>query len=212
MEKVVLQATKRSTKRTARALRREGLLPAVMYGHNIESTPISLDAHTASLKLFNLSSSAIINIDLEGHTHAVLVRERQKNYVRNSLLHVDFQVVSLTEKIRTTVGLHLEGLSPAVKDFNGVVVMNLNEVEVESLPQYLPERILVDVTSLAQIGDSLHVRDLVVAKEVEILTDMDEVVVVITATKEEIEPVEEVAVVDEPEVIERGKKEEEEEE
>ena len=211
MEKVVLQATKRSTKRTARALRREGLLPAVMYGHNIESTPISLDAHTASLKLFNLSSSAIINIDLEGQTHAVLVRERQKNYVRNSLLHVDFQVVSLTEKIRTTVSLHLEGLSPAVKDFNGVVVMNLNEVEVESLPQYLPEQIMVDVTSLAQIGDSLHVRDLVVAQEVEILTDMDEVVVVITASKEEIEPVEEVAV-EEPEVIERGKKEEEDEE
>jgi large subunit ribosomal protein L25 len=211
MEKVVLQATKRSTKRTARALRREGQLPAVMYGHNIESTPISLDAHTASLKLFNLSSSAIINIDLDGKTHAVLVREKQKNYVRNSLLHVDFQVVSLTEKLRTTVGLHLEGISPAVKDFNGVVVSNLNEIEVESLPQYLPERIVVDISSLAQIGDSLHVRDIVVPKEVEILEDMDEVVVVITATKEEIEPVEEVAVI-EPEIIERGKKEEEEEE
>lgn len=211
MEKVVLQATKRSTKRTARALRREGQLPAVMYGHNIESTPISLDAHTASLKLFNLSSSAIINIDLDGKTHAVLVREKQKNYVRNSLLHVDFQVVSLTEKLRTTVGLHLEGISPAVKDFNGVVVSNLNEIEVESLPQYLPERIVVDISSLAQIGDTLHVRDIVVPKEVEILEDMDEVVVVITATKEEIEPVEEVAVI-EPEIIERGKKEEEEEE
>ena len=212
MEKVVLKATKRSTNRTARALRREGHLPAVMYGHNFNATPISLDAHTASKLLFNLSSSAIINIDLEGQTHAVLVRERQKNFVRNSLLHVDFQVVSLTEKIRTTVGLHLEGLSPAVKDFNGVVVSNLNEIEVESLPQYLPERIVVDISSLAQIGDSLHVRDLVVPKEVEILEDMDEVVVVITATKEEVEPVvEEVAVI-EPEVIERGRKEEEEEE
>jgi large subunit ribosomal protein L25 len=209
MDRVVLKATRRSTDRTAKALRREGVLPAVMYGHNVPSTPINLNAHEAGLKLFALSSSAIINIDLDGETHAALVRERQKDYIRNRLIHVDFQIVSLTEKLRTTVGIHLEGLSPAVKDFNGVVVNNVTEVEVESLPQYLPERIIVDVTGLLRIGDSIHVRDLVVAKEVAILDDPDEVVVVITATKEEVEPEVEGAVA-EPEIIERGKKEEEE--
>lgn len=213
MDRVVLKASRRSgTTKSAKALRREGVLPSVMYGRHFETTPISLNAHDASLKLSRLSTSAIINIDLDGETHAALVREKQRDYVKNLLIHVDFQVVSLTEKIRTTVSIHLEGLAPAVKDFNGVVVTNMDEVEVESLPQYLPERITVDVSGLAKIGDSLHVRDLTVPPEVTILEDMDEIVVVISATKEEAveEPV--VTELAEPEVIERGKKEEEEEE
>jgi large subunit ribosomal protein L25 len=182
-----------------------------MYGRHFASTPISLDAHDASLKLARLSSSTIINIDLDGETHAALVREKQRDYVKNQLIHVDFQVVSLTEKIRTTVSIHLEGVSPAVKDFNGVVVTNLDEVEVESLPQYLPERITVDISGLARIGDAIHVRDLTVASEVTILEDMDEIVVVISATKEEeIEEAPVTTELVEPEVIERGKKEEEE--
>lgn len=212
MEKVVLKASRRSgTTQSAKALRREGILPSVMYGRHFASTPISLDAHDASLKLARLSSSTIINIDLDGETHAALVREKRRDYVKNQLIHVDFQVVSLTEKIRTTVSIHLEGVSPAVKDFNGVVVTNLDEVEVESLPQYLPERITVDISGLARIGDAIHVRDLTVASEVTILEDMDEIVVVISATKEEeIEEAPVTTELVEPEVIERGKKEEEE--
>lgn len=212
MERVVLKASRRSdTTKSAKALRREGILPAVMYGRHFGTTPISLDAHDASLKLSRMSSSTIINIDLDGETHATLVREKQRNYVKNLLVHVDFQVVSLTEKIRTTVSIHLDGISPAVKDFNGVVVTNLDEIEVESLPQYLPERITVDISGLAKIGDSLHVSDLVVAPEVTILEDMDEIVVVISATKEEEVEAPVTTELVEPEVIERGKKEEEEE-
>ncbi len=190
MDKLVLNATRRSTKRTARALRREGLLPAVLYGHHFKSTPISLDAHDTNIKLTGLSSSALVNITLDGETHATLVREKQKDYLKNVLIHVDFLAVSMTEKLRTSVGIHLEGVSPAVKDYNGVVVNNLTEVEVESLPQYLPERIDVNISGLKEIGDSIHVRDLVVAPEVTILEDLDEVVVNVSATREE--PVEEV--------------------
>ncbi|GAP06583.1 ribosomal protein L25, Ctc-form [Anaerolinea thermolimosa] len=211
MERIVLEAKKRTDKRNAKALRREGLLPAVMYGRHFPSTPIVLNAHDASLKLMGLSTSTIINIDLEGETHAALVRERQRDFIKNSLLHVDFQVVSLTEKIRTLVGLHFDGVSTAVKDYNGVLVTNLNEVEVEALPQDLPERIHVDLSVLNHIGDQIQVKDLVVPSGVEILTDPDEVVVVVSATQEEAE---EMALPEsaEPEVIERGKKVEEEEE
>ena len=116
-------------------------------------------------------------------------------------------------KLRASVAIHLEGVSPAVKDFSGVVVNNLSEVEVESLPQYLPERIVVNIGQLKEIGDTIYVRDLVVPSEVTILQDMDEVVVNVSVTRAEIEE-EEVAEeeISEPEVIERGKKEEEEEE
>lgn len=209
MEKIVLKASHRPADKSPKALRREGLMPAVIYGRHITSTPIVMNLRDTSRLLFGLSGSAIINIDIDGEVHAALVREKQKDYIKNTFLHIDFQAVSLTEKLRTTVTIELVGLSPAIKDFNGVVVTNISEIEVESLPQYLPERIIVDVTKLAKIGDSIHVRDLQVASEVEILEDMDEVVVVISQTKEEaVEEPTEGTELAEPEVIERGKKEE----
>ena len=205
MEKIVLKASHRPVGKTAKAIRRDGLLPAVMYGHHYPSTPIVLNAHQAALILPKLSSSAIVTIELDGDNQVALIREKQRDYLRNSFVHIDFQVVSLTEKLRTTVALEFTGLSAAVKDFNGVVVHSMSEIEVESLPQFLPERITVDISGLAKIGDAIHVRDLIVASEVEILEDMDEVVAVISVTKEEAVEAEAVDVA-EPEVIERGKK------
>ncbi len=212
MDNVVLKAARRDvTGKQVKALRRQGRLPAVLYGHHIEPIAISLDAHEASLTLTGLSSSTIVTIDLDGEQHAALVRERQKDYLRNAFIHIDFQVVSLTEKIRAMVRIEVHGNSPAVKDFNAVLVNNITQVEVEALPRDLPERLTVDVSSLANIGDVIHVRDLVVSDKVQILEDPEEIIVVATgAAPEEVEEVVEVEEA-EPEVIERGKKEEEEE-
>lgn len=209
MEKVVLKATRRTvTGKHVSTLRRQGLLPAVLYGHGTEPIAISLDAHSTSLILAGLSSSTLVNIDLDGQVKAALVREKQRHPVKRNLIHVDFHVVSMTEKLRTKVSIVLDGIAPAVKDFNGVVVSSITEIEVEALPGNLPEHILVDISGLAAIGDALHVSDLKLGKGVEIFADPEEVVVVIAGTKEEVEP-EVVEGTDEPEVIERGKKEEE---
>lgn len=214
MEKTVINATRRPvTGKKVGALRREGKLPAVLYGYKVESTAILLDHREASRLLAPLSKSHVVTIVLEGKEHNALVREKQKDFIRNSLLHVDFQVVSMTDKIRTKVPVILEGVSPAVKDFNGVVVSNLNEVEVEALPGDLPENIIVDISALTSVGDAVYVRDLGVPSSVDILTAEDEVVVNITGgAAEEEEVVEEVEEGTEPEVIEKGKKEEDEEE
>ncbi len=212
MEKVVLQATRRTvTGKQVRAIRREGLLPGIMYGHHFDPTPISLDLHTSTLALAGLSSSSLIYIDLEGSEHASLIREKQRDFIRGTLKHIDFQVVSLTEKIRAEVNIEITGISPAVRDLNGVLVTGLDRLEVESLPQYLPERYTIDISKLVKIGDGLYVRDLKVSEEVEIMSDQDEMLVIVTAgTAEEVE--EEVAGgVAEPEIIEKGKKEEEDE-
>ncbi|MCX7754709.1 MAG: 50S ribosomal protein L25 [Anaerolineales bacterium] len=211
MEKVVLKATKRTvTGKQVKQLRRKGLLPGIIYGHNMEPTPISLDAHDASLILPKLTSSSIVTIDLEGKQIAALVREKQRNFIKNFFTHVDFQAVSLTEAIRTYVSLHFSGAAPAVKDFQAIVVTNLAEIEVEALPADLPERIEVDLSKLAAIGDAIYVKDLVVPAGVEVLTDGDEVVVVATGATEEKEETEIVEGI-EPELsVERGKKEEEE--
>lgn len=212
MERVVLTAIRRTvTGKKVGALRREGKLPAVLYGHKFDATPILLDLHQTMLKLTGLTSSSLVTIELDGKQHAALVREKQKNYITNTLLHVDFQVVSLKEKIRAKVMLELVGVSPAVKDFNGVVVSGVTEIEVESLPQDLPERIEVDISNLTTIGSNVHVRDIKLSDKVEILTDLDEMIVIITGAEEEKAVEETEGEGAEPEVIERGKKEEVEE-
>jgi large subunit ribosomal protein L25 len=213
MEKTVLLATRRTvTGKQVGQLRRQGKLPAIMYGHNFTTTPITLDLRDASRALERITGSSLVTITLEGEDKAALVREKQRNYITNVLLHVDFQVVSLTEKLRATVGIQLSGLSPAVKDFNGVVVSGMDKIEVECFPQDLPERIVVDVSVLKKIGDGIYVRDLKSIENVTILENPDEMVAIVTATAAEEEVVEAVAGVDEPEVIEKGKKEEEGEE
>ena len=213
MEKIVLHATPRTvTGKQVGVLRREGKLPAVIYGHNFEPMPIVLDLRETTRSLHGSTASTIIMIDINGKEHAVLVREKQRDYLRGTLLHVDFLVVSLTEKIRASVGIEITGLAPAVKDFNGVIVTGTNKVEVEALPQYLPERYTLDISSLAKIGDGFYVRDLPVLEHVTVHADGDEMVVLVTheAGAEPTEEVEAAAV--EPEVLERGKKEEEDEE
>lgn len=211
MEKVVLQATHRTiTGKKVGTLRRQGKLPAVIYGHHTETMPIILNLHDASRILSHLTSSSLVTINVDGKEYATLVREKQRNFITNTLLHVDFQAVSLTEKIRANVSVVLTGTAPAVKDFNGVVVVGLDEIEVESLPQYLPERIVVDIANLNKIGDAIYVRDLQVSADVEILDDLNETIVIITAqAAEEIEEAPVAAEIAEPEVIEKGKKEEE---
>jgi len=183
-------------------------LPGVVYGHNIEPTPISLDAHEAGLTLPKLTSSSIVTIDLEGKEIPALVREKQKNFIKNFFTHVDFQAVSLTETIRTYVSLHFFGTAPAIKEFQAAIVTSMGEIEVEALPNDLPERIEVDLSKLAALGDAVHVKDLPIPAGVEVLTDGDEVVVVATGTKDEAEATEFVEGI-EPELsVERGKKEE----
>ena len=209
MEKVVLKATKREALgRKVGALRRAGKLPAVLYGHGIKSTPIMLDAHEATLRLSHLTSSSLVMIDLDGTEYPALVREKQRDYLKNRLLHLDFQVISMTEKVTTKVGIELTGTAPAVKAFNAVIVTVLNELEIECMPQDLPARVVIDISGLAEIGAGIHVRDVVISDKVKILDDPAETIVVATATREE-KVVEEAPAEEEaaPEESEPGQKE-----
>lgn len=217
MEKVVLKATKRDVVgKQVKALRREGKLPAVIYGRHTEPVNINLDAHTAALALAKVTSSSLVTIDVDGTEYPALVREKQRDYIKNRLLHVDFLAVSLTEKLRTRVNVHFVGVSGAVKDYNAVMVHNLEQLEVECLPTDLPERIDLDISVLARPGEGIRVRDVKVPDTVRLLDDPETMVAVATFAKVE----EEVAGVPgaegvtptatEPELsVERGKKEEE---
>jgi large subunit ribosomal protein L25 len=218
MEKVVLNAERRDVVgKQVKAMRREGKLPAVIYGRRTEPINISLDAHSASLTLGRLTSSSLVTIALDGQEYPALVREKQRDYIKNRLLHVDFLAVSLTENIRASVSVNFVGVSLAVKDYNAVLVTNLQSLEVECLPTDLPERIDVDISVLARPGDGIRVRDVAVSDKVRLLDDPDTMVAVATFAKVEEEVAvpgaESVAPAEaEPELaVERGKKEEEEE-
>ncbi len=217
MEEIVLKAKSRTVLgKQVKALRREGMLPAVIYGHHIEPLSIVMDLKETSKSLTGLAPSALVTLDVDGTQHRTLVREKQRNKITGMLLHVDFLAVSMTEKLRAQVYIEITGLAPAIKDFDGVLVTGMDEVEVECLPKDLPERITVDISTLAKIGDGIYVRDLVVPPEVKILEEPETMVALITAqaaVEEEVAPVvAEEAVGEEPEVIEHGKKEEEGEE
>jgi len=211
MKDVVLKAERRDViGKQVRALRRAGVLPAVVYGHNFDPIPISLDMREASYILPRASSSQLIGIDLTGKHHTVLVRETQRHPVTGALLHVDFQAVSLTEKLRVMVSIELKGEAPAMKLYNGVLVTGQEELEVECLPMDLPTRIEVDLSELKEIGDGIYIRDIVLPAAVHVLSPADEMSVLVTAPAVEVElEAEAEAVAAEPEVIERGKKEEE---
>jgi large subunit ribosomal protein L25 len=220
MDQVVLKAEKRDViGKQVKALRRAGKLPAVIYGRHTEPLNVLLDAHTASLVLGRLTSSSLVTIDLDGKEYPALVREKQRDYIKNRILHVDFLTVSLTETLRASVAVNLVGVSVAVKDYNAVLVTNLQSLEVECLPADLPERIDIDIAVLARPGDGIRVRDVKVSDKVRLLDDPDTMVAVATFAKVEEEGAgvpgaEGVAPsATEPELaVERGKKEDEGEE
>lgn len=190
-----------------RALRRQGLLPAVIYGHSLEPISISINAREASTLLPTLTSTQFVEITLDAKPHSVLVKEKQRHPVDGRLLHVDFQEVSLLERYRANVQLDFFGESPAVKIFNGVVVFHLEELDIEALPANLPERIKVDLGSLTEIGSVIRVKDLILPADVEVMDNPEEIVAVVTPPVAEEVEVSEGATA-EPEVIEKGKKEE----
>jgi large subunit ribosomal protein L25 len=196
-----------------RALRRQGVLPAVLYGAGVEPTPLELSMLEASKILSRAGGSTLIDLSVGRKAHRVLVRDVQRDAITHALLHVDFLRVVMDVAIRTEVPVELVGEAPAVKELGGLLVTGLSHIEVEALPGDLPDRVTVDLESLTGVDDAISVGDLALGDGVKVLTESDELIarVIYQAEEVEEEEVEEevVEVGAEPEVIERGKPEEE---
>lgn len=216
MEKITINATPRDILgKKVKAARREGKLPAIIYGKNLETPiPIFLEAHETELKMQHISPTTLIDITVNDKgTLPALVRDTQRDVIYRNLLHVDFLAVSMTETLRAYVQIHLVGEAPAVKEFGAILVTGFEEVEIECLPSDLPESLELDVSVLKEIGDSLLVKDLTIPPNVTLLADLEDMVVQITAPmaeEEEEEVEEELEEFEEPDVIEKGKAEEDE--
>jgi len=190
MEKYVLEAKKREViGKQVKALRREGFLPAVIYGTDIEPMPLTLNTKEIRQTLGQIGANTLITLKIGKQEYLALVRDTQREVITRDLLHIDFQAVSLEETITSTVPVLVIGEAPAVKEMNALLVTGLDFLQIEAKAKDLPDTIRVDVSELAEIGDNIQVKDIIISGDVIILDDPEETVIVVAApTLMEIEP------------------------
>ena len=221
MAEIVVTATNRNDrgKNAARRLRRQGLVPGVVYGGKGENIAVSVDPKALQKVLRSEAGrNAILKLDIAGRgaTNAIL-KGWQVDPIKETFLHADFYRIAMDVVIRVTVPIQIKGEARGVKVDGGILELILREIEVECLPGDIPERIEVDVSDLGLNG-ALRVSDLPENAKVKVLSASDQVVVHVVSVKEEAAPTPAVAVPvegeaaaapAEPEVMKKGKKEEE---
>ncbi|MEK7551449.1 MAG: 50S ribosomal protein L25 [Patescibacteria group bacterium] len=156
-------------------LRRDGVLPANVYGKDIKSTAVQLPTSEFSNVYAQTGETGLVDLDLEGTTIPVLIQNVYKNF-RGEYLHADFFKVNLKEKVKANIPLEIIGEPKAVTEKVGILMNILSEIEVEALPSDLPEKVEVNVEHLTNIDDQIIVSDLKVNQEVTVLTDPNQVV------------------------------------
>ncbi len=158
-------------------LRRGGVTPANIYGHNVQSVAIQVPTGDLRHVLQTAGRNDIVYLRLDGEeARPTFVRDVQHNPVSDAILHVDFLQISLKEKVRLDVPLHLVGLAPAVDTLGGILMHGLDHITVEALPTEVPSFIEVDVSGLEDIDQALHVSDVQIPSGVTVLTDPDQVI------------------------------------
>ena len=180
MEGLTLTATSRDVfgKKT-RFLRRQGITPTHLFGHNLKS--LSLECHTTELTnvLSQAGTTTLLNLKIDGEKRPrkVLVREIQKDVFGRELLHVDFYQVKLTEKIKADIPITLIGEAPALKLKGRFLMHTLDSLNVECLPDKLPPEIRVDLSSLEEVEQAIHVKDLKLDQDITVANDPDQLIV-----------------------------------
>jgi len=213
---VTLTATAREKtgKGPARQARFQKQVPAVIYGHGRDTQPLMIDALALEKALIGIEpESTLFDLTVDGKKSRTLIREIQRHPVRPDIIHVDFYEIKADEKVTLNVPVHLVGTPDGVRNAGGVLDQVTREVEIEVLPEHIPDRVELDVSAL-KIGDSLHVSALSIPNEV-ILTGADlTIATVVPPRAEEVAaPTPEAATeVAEPELIRKVREGEEGEE
>jgi large subunit ribosomal protein L25 len=212
---VSLAASPRTTtgKGAARQARFQGKVPAVIYGHGRPTESLEIEAKALEKALAGVEpESTIIELTLDGKQVKTLIREIQRHPLRPDIIHVDFYEIHAAEKVKLKIPVHLVGNPDGVRNAGGVLDQVTREVEIEVLPENIPDRVELDVTAL-KIGDSLHVRDLNIPNATILaLADLTIATVVPPRAEEVVVPAPEAATeVAEPELIRKVREGEEEE-
>ena len=202
METAELKAEKREVvgKESSKKLRREGRVPVVLYSDG-ESSTLTVDARDfRSIVHSKSGTNVIVKLKIAGvRSHpSAIIKEIQKNPLRNEYFHIDFQKIAMDEKINAMVPISVVGDAPGVKE-GGMLEQQLWEVELQGLPTDMPGNLVVDVSTL-QVGDTLHARDITIPADIELVTDPDATLLAISLARGEVEVAEAVEGV-EPELV-----------
>ena len=197
----------------SRALRKKGVLPAVLYGPKLkENLLLELDEKKFEKVLKEAGESSLISLEAGGKVYLVLIHEIQSTPLTGKVIHVDFYQPSLKEEVEVTVPLVFEGVAPAVRDLGGTLIKNIQEVTVKALPQNLPHEIKVNVEKLKTFEDNILIKDLIMPRGGKILKEAEEIIALVSPLEkieEELaKPVEEK--IEEVEKVEEKKEKEEE--
>lgn len=204
MEKILLNSEPRQVLgKNVKKLRREGKLPANLFGKDIKSTAVQVDSKEFSRIYNEAGATGVVELKLDGKTHPILISAVQSDPRNDAYLHADLLQVNLKDKITARIPIVLDGEAPLEKSGQGTVIQALNELEVESLPMDLPHEFVVDISNLENLDQTIQVKDIKVdSSKVEIKTDPESVVVLAEEVRVEEAPVEaEEGVTAEPEVI-----------
>jgi large subunit ribosomal protein L25 len=207
---IEIKAAKRGVSgKGVQALRKDGLMPAVVYGPKQEATPIEMNQREFAKALDKAGESTVISLSVDGEAHNVLIHDVDFDPVTNVARHADFYAIVKGQKVTVEIPLSFIGESPAVKQ-GGNLVKALHEIEIEADPMSLPHELTVDISSLAEMNSHILAKDIALPAGVSLVTAGDEVVATVVLAKEEEE-----APVAGPDMsaietsVERGKKEEE---
>lgn len=169
----------------SKKLRRAHLLPAIVYGFGVEPTPVELDQKEMERVYLHAGSNALIDLKIgeSAQPRKVFIREVQRNPINHRLIHVDFMAVNLRVETTATISLVLVGEAPAVENKEGVLLHALEHVQIRALPTDIPPFIEVDISSLDEVDKAIHVSDLKLPPNVEVLTPGEELVAKIAAMR-----------------------------
>ena len=190
MANQIIKADKRKiTGKKSRFLRREGVTPAHVFGHGIESLALQCSTAEVQRVLAQAGTTSLIDVDItsEKKPRKVFIREVQRDALTGQLLHVDFYQVKLTEKMTAEIPIVLVGEAPAAKSKDNIIEQIMTQVQVSSLPEKIPHRIEVDVTSLKEAGDAIHIKDLSLDKDITINADPGQLLVKVSKIKIAVE-------------------------
>jgi len=199
-EQIELAATERSvTGKQVKRLRREGWTPAVMYGHGFDAVPLQFETRSLTRLLTDVGGSQLIRVRIKGkqQPEMALLRDVQRDPIRQTILHVDLYRVKMTERITAEVPIEIVGESPIIESRMGILIQGVSSIEVSCLPGDLVDAIEVDISGLTEVDQAIHVCDLAIPAWMETLTEPDEMIV-------RIVPLEEAPVSEEEEVGEEG--------
>jgi large subunit ribosomal protein L25 len=188
MDRIILKATKREVLGKAnRNLLNDGIMPAVIYGHNTTNQSIQVQLKDF-LKVFKQAGeNTLVDLEIEGKVSPVIIQDVQNHYLKSTPIHADFYAVNMEEKIKAHIPVHFVGESMAVKGQGGILVKNLTEIEVECLPGDLPKLYEVDISVLNSFEDAIKISDLNVSDKVKILGNPDETIVNVAPPRSEEE-------------------------